>query len=180
MDGLALLGEAHAAGLHLTADGDKLVITGPKCAHAVAKKIIAAKPVVMSLLWRQQEDIFADLPPNDSAYEGEWLRWFGLLVSHKLQIGQGNRTHEEAYELAYGEATNFWRERYGQRPDPHRCAGCGKPIGRSNPMTLPDGARVHDADLRCLIAYGERWRTAAGDALSRLGIEPAQTSATDQ
>lgn len=28
-------------------------------------------------------DPFADLPPNDPAYRGEWQRWFNPLVQHK-------------------------------------------------------------------------------------------------
>jgi hypothetical protein len=132
---------------------------------------------------RKEPDPFADLPPNDPVYRFEWCRWFSLLIQHKHEIGnrptqpadgrieQGCRTHEEAHTLAYGEAQCLWHEQYGQRPDPHCCAGCGEPIGRSALFALPDGARVHDgAELRCLIAYGDRWRRAAADALHRLGI----------
>lgn len=36
MDGLTLIREARSAGLKLTADGDKLVIRGPRQAEAVA------------------------------------------------------------------------------------------------------------------------------------------------
>jgi hypothetical protein len=114
-------------------------------------------------------DPFAAMPPNDPAYLGAWRRWFSLLISHKLEIGNrptqrpdgsieaSHRTHDEAHALALGEAINLWHERYGRRPDPHSCAGCDWPIGHSNLFALPDGARVHDApDLRCLIAYGDR------------------------
>jgi hypothetical protein len=115
------------------------------------------------------------MPPNESRYRGEWQRWFASLVSHKYAIGNAPgvgerryRTHEEAYELAHGEAVNLWHQKYGQRPDPQTCAGCRKPIGRSNLMALPDGGWVHDdAELRCLISYGEMWRNAAAHALTR-------------
>jgi hypothetical protein len=138
-------------------------------------------------------DPFANLPPNDPAYRGAWQRWFSLLTSHKLELGnrpaqrpdgstqQSQRKHEEAHALAYGETLNLWHSTYGQRPDPHSCAGCNKPIGRSNLMALSDGARVHDdADLRCLISYGDRWRTTAANALKRLGIDERDTDELPQ
>jgi hypothetical protein len=132
---------------------------------------------------RKEPDPFADLPPNDPVYRFEWRRWFSLLIQHKFEIGnlpmqtidgrigQGHRTAQEAHALALGEAVNLWHSAYGRRPDPHSCAGCGKPMAQSRLIALPYGASVHDdADLRCLIAYGERWRTAACDALRKLSI----------
>jgi hypothetical protein len=131
-------------------------------------------------IWHRDKrayDPFADLPPDDPACRGEWQRWFNVLISHRLQIGQANRAHEEAAALAYGEAQCLWHERYGQRPQPHSCAGCSKPMGQSKLFALPDGASVHDdAELRCLAAYGVRWRTAAADALRRVGIVPFEDS----
>lgn len=50
MDGLTLLHEAAAAGLTVRADGDTLVIRGPKRAEAVARLLLAHKPDVMSAL----------------------------------------------------------------------------------------------------------------------------------
>lgn len=103
--------------------------------------------------------------PIAGSGSGGSIPWF----STRREIGQ--RSIEEARALALGEAECLWHERYGQRPDPRSCAGCGKPIGQSALFALPDGARVHDdAGLACLIAYGHRWRTAAVEALRALGI----------
>ena len=127
------------------------------------------RPVVSANL---DYDPFADLPPNDPVHRRAWQRWFSLLSSHWLEMGQGDRTPEEAHALVYSKAQCLWHERYGQRPDPHSCGGCGKPIDRSVLFVLPDGARVHDdADLRCLIVYAEKWRRAAADALRKLSIQ---------
>jgi hypothetical protein len=128
-------------------------------------------------------DPFADLPPNDPAYQGEWQRWFNLLVQHKHEIGNlpthlpdgttrpSSRDLAEAHVLALGEAENLWHSRYGRRPDPHSCAGCGRPIGQSTPLALSDGAKIRDdSDFICLTAYGIRWRTAATDAFRLLGV----------
>jgi hypothetical protein len=48
MDGLTLLAEAEAAGLVVCADGDRLVIRGPKSADAVAQRLLAHKAVVLA------------------------------------------------------------------------------------------------------------------------------------
>jgi len=50
MDVLTLLQEARAAGLHLHADGDKLVVEGPKSAAPVVEKLRQHKPEVMAAL----------------------------------------------------------------------------------------------------------------------------------
>jgi len=50
MDGIALIAEAHAAGLSVYPDGDRLVVRGPKTSERVAKRLLAAKPVVMAVL----------------------------------------------------------------------------------------------------------------------------------
>jgi hypothetical protein len=67
-----------------------------------------------------------------------------------------------------------WHRRYGARPDPFRCAGCGDGMPSKDGLALNDGARVHlDAVRRvdCIIAYGQKWR---GAALRELGFDPPQ------
>lgn len=49
-DGLALLALAELAKLKVSVDGDKLVITGPKTAGAVAKRLITHKQAVIPIL----------------------------------------------------------------------------------------------------------------------------------
>jgi hypothetical protein len=45
---------------------------------------------------------------------------------------------EEARRVAYAIAMSRWHERYGPRPDPHRCAGCGRLISASQTVdSLP-------------------------------------------
>ncbi len=50
MDGLTLLKEAKSAGLDVLADGDRLVIRGPRSAEAIARRLLAHKPDVMDAL----------------------------------------------------------------------------------------------------------------------------------
>ncbi len=50
MDGLTLLQEASAAGLMVLADGDRLVIRGPRSADAVARRLLAHKAVILAAL----------------------------------------------------------------------------------------------------------------------------------
>ena len=50
MDGLTLLRRARNAGLAVTAEGDKLVIRGPKRAEPVARLLIEHKSEVLSAL----------------------------------------------------------------------------------------------------------------------------------
>ena len=50
MDGLALLRAADAAGLTVSADGDRLVIRGPRSADATARALLEHKPEVMAAL----------------------------------------------------------------------------------------------------------------------------------
>jgi hypothetical protein len=50
MGGIDLLAEAQAAGLIVKADGDRLIIEGPKGAAGVAQKLIQHKAEVMAIL----------------------------------------------------------------------------------------------------------------------------------
>lgn len=50
MDAVALLREAKACGLTVTADGDQLVVTGPKTAAAVVRKLADNKLAVLAAL----------------------------------------------------------------------------------------------------------------------------------
>ena len=55
-----------------------------------------------------------------------------------------------------------WHLDHGERVPRALCAGCRMPIGDSEAMDLADDNRVHlDPDYRCLIAWGEAWRSAA-------------------
>ena len=50
MDALTLLDEAHAAGLSVRSDGERLVVRGPKQAEPIALRLLDAKPDVMAVL----------------------------------------------------------------------------------------------------------------------------------
>lgn len=50
MDGMTLLKNARAAGLRVTADGDRLVVRGPRSEEPVAAQLLANKQLVMTAL----------------------------------------------------------------------------------------------------------------------------------
>jgi len=50
MVGLTLLDEARAAGLTVLADGDRLVVRGPRAAEAVARRLLEHKTAVLAAL----------------------------------------------------------------------------------------------------------------------------------
>jgi hypothetical protein len=54
MDCLKLLTEAQQAGLKVAAEGDQLVIRGPKSAGHIAEALISRKQEIMELLSRQE------------------------------------------------------------------------------------------------------------------------------
>ena len=64
MDGLTLLAEGKAAGLSVLAQGDRLVIGGPKSANAVALRPLAHKAVVMAALAAGNGDRTQTNPEN--------------------------------------------------------------------------------------------------------------------
>ena len=50
MDGMSLLAEARASGLEVRADGDRLVVRGPRQAEAVALRLLERKADVLPLV----------------------------------------------------------------------------------------------------------------------------------
>jgi hypothetical protein len=50
MDGLTLLRRATAAGLAVSAEGDRLVIAGPRSAYKIARELLQYKHEVMMVL----------------------------------------------------------------------------------------------------------------------------------
>lgn len=50
MDGMTLLAEARAAGLEVRADGDRLVVRGPRTRENLARSLLAHKPDVMAAI----------------------------------------------------------------------------------------------------------------------------------
>ena len=103
--------------------------------------------------------------PPLTASPPAWRRWFALLLRHKTELGHAS---ELAHLLAYGEALNVWHRALGTSPPEGLCAGCGEALRGHEAYSLHDRARLHgDA---CLARYGERWRSAAADALAQIGF----------
>jgi hypothetical protein len=78
MDGVTALAEARAAGLEVRADGDRLVVRGPRSAEVLAKRLLGCKADVMAALEAEAakaelDSIEADL----TAKNGRLLRLYG-------------------------------------------------------------------------------------------------------
>jgi len=152
MDGLTLLRRAHEAGLAVAADGDKLVIRGPRSAEPVARLLIDHKPALLSML----------------AEATDWRARYREALAHWRALHPAER----AAGLAWGELQDRWHRLNGARASEWQCAGCGQPIGGLEALTLADGNRVHLDKLDCLLAFGERWRSEAAAGLRALGLDP--------
>jgi hypothetical protein len=154
MDGVRLLHQAQAAGLHVEAAGNQLKIRGPKRAEPLVRLLAEHKPAVLAALVR---------PP--SAWEE---RYTALTFEWSI----GRRPWPEARRLAWGGLQNDWHRDHGPRWPRWQCAGCHAPIGGLAGLDLPDGSRVHFDNINCLITFGRHWRGKAHDQLVALGLEP--------
>jgi hypothetical protein len=152
MDGLTLLHRAQEACLAVAAEGDKLVIRGPKRAERVVKLLIEHKPALLATL----------------ASAIDWR------ARHREALAYWSAFHPvgEAARLAWGEMENHWHTQHGERVPHWQCAGCRKPIGGLEDLLLGDDNRVHLHKLDCLFAFGERWRGEATEGLRALGLDP--------
>jgi hypothetical protein len=158
MDGLTLLRRAHHAGLAVVAEGDKLVIRGPKRAEPVVRLLIEHKP-----------DVLAALAATEQGSQ-QWRDRYAVRISHWFSRGHWPR--QEAEALAYAELMNEWHTCNGLRCPQSQCAGCGEPIAGRTALTLSDNNCVHLDGFDCLLLYGQLWRGAAIAALRRLGLDP--------
>jgi len=69
MGGLTLLAEARAAGLRVTACGDRVRVSGPRRLAALARQVLAHKQEVLAALGKSPTPSW---PPRDSRL-AEWL-----------------------------------------------------------------------------------------------------------
>lgn len=172
MEGVTLLRQAREAGLAVAAEGEGLVIRGPRRAEPLARLLIEHKPEVLSALTSTEH-------PGDREYDkrdvigdtAEWLDLFAARLAHWFARGQ--RRWHEAELIAFSECVLKWHQRHGRRLAAWRCAGCDAAIGGlAAALTLADGNRVHFDKLDCLLSFGHRWRSEAIAGLQALGLDP--------
>lgn len=82
-----VLREAQAAGLVIQAEGDRLLVRGPKQLQAVAEEVLRHKPEILALLAMEREEIArrtarmqAQIPPGKP---------IPVLVAQESQVGLG-------------------------------------------------------------------------------------------
>jgi hypothetical protein len=161
MDALALLYEAHAAGLKVAAEGDKLVVRGPKRAEAVARMVLANKAAIMAAL--------AEAEFEDSTY------WSHFLDHEVHALVAAGKSRDQAIGAAWWRTMLRWYVQQGRHVAPWSCAFCGEVFSPNDLAVLyPSGERVHLSRDGCLSGYGNRWRGEARAALVTIGMEPPQ------
>jgi hypothetical protein len=99
----------------------------------------------------------------------------------KTQVPNGAQCRSNAGDrasLALAKLACRWHLDHGEGVPRALCAGCRAPIDDAAALDLADGNLVHfDPDYRCLIAFGERWRTTARAAVGAASTD-GQTGAT--
>jgi hypothetical protein len=110
MDGLTLLRRAHEAGLAVVAEGDRLVIRGPKRAERVAQLLIEHKPEVLAALAPAGRSPCA-IEQNKEADDAEATWWRDRFSARLVHWFRGDRGWGEAELIAYGELIIEWHKR---------------------------------------------------------------------
>lgn len=99
--------------------------------------------------------------------------WRACHLRHVNRVrGRADYNTIEQAEVAFDRLLADWHHKHGETPPSDRCAGCDRPVAGNKVLALPDGAAVHGDRTICLTAYGRRWRSAAAEGLSRLGLVP--------
>ena len=103
MDALALLSEAEDAGLAVEAQGDKLLVQGPKSAEQIVRKLAEHKPTILKALqpdWpADARRVIATLP--DPTLRSDLTDHFEETAA-TLEYDQG-QPRQTAEMLAFGE-----------------------------------------------------------------------------
>ena len=83
MDSLALLIKARAAGFQMRAEGERLIVRGPKRLAALAQELLRHKAKVLDLLeeWEERASII-QFDGGVSREEAERLAWQCVLGEH--------------------------------------------------------------------------------------------------
>jgi hypothetical protein len=99
-----------------------------------------------------------------------WSDLYEERAAHRQFDGGNPRV--EAELLAWRDIEWRWHLAHRERASAEVCAGCDQLIRADEALDLIDGARVHMRGCRCRIAYEQRWRRAATNALAALGLQP--------
>jgi hypothetical protein len=173
VDGMTLLHRAEEAGLAVKAEGDKLVIRGPKRAEPVARLLLDNKPRILAAL-AAGTALHTTARHRNAVDRDIWRDRYAARVVHWFH----ERPWQNAERLAFGEMILQWHRHHGQQPRPDRCAGCGDDLHEDTGLIVDrDGTRVHFDRVRgvdCIIAYGTRWRGNAVAGLQALGLHPPE------
>jgi hypothetical protein len=116
VDGLTLYKEALAAGLEVRADGEHLVVRGPRRLSHLARELLAHKPEILAILAQSgtsaSQDACATINDAEVAWRAEVMR---------SQVPPP--PHAIGFLLARPELSDAWRELGSDH-----CHSCGEPL----------------------------------------------------
>lgn len=101
MDGMKLLCQARQAGLVVFAQGDRLIIRGPRQAEELALKLLACKLLVLQALAMENSEsrtVVVDPAPED--LPPPWRERWEERVHIMIHDGKVHQEHAEAIALA--------------------------------------------------------------------------------
>jgi hypothetical protein len=137
MDALNLLEQAREAGLDVHADGEKLVVRGPKKAELLARELLDHKAEVLPLLAVQaapqatQLPAVTDEPPVDSEPPAE-----------VLDAETAGRLEAMLPQVPARGVIPFLVARPAVPPSPVTCLSCGDPLADERLCRCPPCARA--------------------------------------
>jgi hypothetical protein len=110
MEVVALIRTARKAGLTITAEGDTLVVRGPKSAAPVVRQLADVKAEVLAALVRDEQLRGAAKPLTVT-----WCDRFAARTVHWSL--NGRRSWQEGERLAFGEMVLDWHRLHGAHPE---------------------------------------------------------------
>ena len=172
MNAADVLRAARAAGVHISVDGNDLLLEARlPPPPALLDKLLHYKPGILALLTHTQ----------DEWSEEDWKTFFEERAAiNEFDGGDaGTKAEERAFECCLAE----WLDRHPEPSTPDCCAWCGTP-NQSGHVVVPFG--VSDRGLtwlhpECWRGWYRQRRLRAEEALAALGVRrPSSASWDDQ
>ena len=132
---------------------------GTKACRTAGKTSRGAKAEVMAALTEGDDRAGAASRECSGAAEaGYWRDLFEERAAHREFDGGHSRA--DAERLAFGEMILEWHRRYGARPDPFRCAGCGDDMPSRCCEFVDSRLRRSPPDRASAVPYGQAGENA--------------------
>ena len=114
MDGVTLVADAQEAGLTMWADGDRLVVRGPRSAETIARTLLARKAEVLAVLTGAPDFPRSRVPAFARCTDETAVAW-------RVAAMRGRHPHAPGRPLPFLTARDVPRGGDG-------CLSCGEPV----------------------------------------------------